>query len=95
MSRERATVSSSGSGYETAFKSLPSVQSARSISIGNVYNLSKNYDSNKSSHMMKNSEWGAVAYLTHSQYGRNGFEIHINNSSTYVTGNGRRKCKRK
>ena len=37
---------------------------------------------------MKNSEWGAVAYLTHSQYGRNGHEIDINNSSTYITGNG-------
>ena len=23
-------------------------------------------------HLMKNSEWGAVAYLTHSKYGRNG-----------------------
>ncbi len=37
---------------------------------------------------MKNSEWGAVAYLTHSQYGRNGHEIDINNSSSYITGNG-------
>ena len=30
---------------------------------------------------------GAVAYLTHSQYGRNGNEITINNSSSYITGN--------
>ena len=30
------------------------------------------------SHMMKNSEWGAVAYLSHSQYGINS-EIRINN----------------
>ena len=37
---------------------------------------------------MKNSEWGAVAYLAHSQYGRNGFEVDINNSSYYITGNG-------
>ena len=37
---------------------------------------------------MKNSEWGAVAYLTQSQYGRNGNEIDINNSSSYITGNG-------
>jgi len=28
-----------------------------------------------------------VAYLTHSQYGRNGNEITINNSSDYITGN--------
>lgn len=40
------------------------------------------------SHLMKNSEWGAVAYLAHSQYGRNGYEIDINNSSSYITGNG-------
>jgi hypothetical protein len=38
--------------------------------------------------MMKNSEWGAVAFLTQSKYGRNGHEININNSATYVTGNG-------
>jgi len=30
---------------------------------------------------------GATAYLTHSQYGRNGNEITINNSSSYTTGN--------
>ena len=30
------------------------------------------------SHMMKNSEWGAVAYLSHSEYGTNK-EIRINN----------------
>ena len=30
------------------------------------------------SHMMKNSEWGAVAYLTQSKYGRNGTEVTIN-----------------
>ena len=36
-------------------------------------------------HMMKNSEWGAVAYLSHSKYGINE-EIYINNSSSYYTG---------
>ena len=35
--------------------------------------------------MMKNSEWGAVAYLSHSKYGINS-EIYINNSSGYYTG---------
>ena len=29
---------------------------------------------------------GAVAYLTHSQYGRNGKEVTINNNSNYITG---------
>lgn len=52
-----------------------------------MYTYGINYDTTNSSHMMKNSEWGAVAYLTHSQYGRNAHEIYINNSSTYITGN--------
>ncbi len=30
------------------------------------------------SHLMKNSEWGAVAYLTWSEYGRNGEEVAVN-----------------
>ncbi len=46
-----------------------------------TYGLSANSDS----HMMKNSEWGAVAYLSHSKYGVNR-EIYINNSSGYYTG---------
>ena len=36
-------------------------------------------------HMMKNSEWGAVAYLSHSKYGVNR-EVYNNNSSSYITG---------
>ena len=36
-------------------------------------------------HMMKNSEWGAVAYLSHSKYGVNR-EVYINNSSSHYTG---------
>ena len=46
------------------------------------------YTSYMNSHMMKNSEWGAVAYLTQSQYGRNGNEIDLNGSTSYITGNG-------
>ncbi len=68
--------------------SIPAVASWRSINIGNCYTTSYNYDRGKESHLMKNSEWGAVAYLTQSQYGRNGHEININNSSSYITGNG-------
>lgn len=48
-----------------------------------IYGLkATNYDS----HMMKNSEWGAAAYLSHSKYGINA-EIQINTSSN-STGNG-------
>ena len=38
-------------------------------------------------HMMKNMEWGAVTYLSHSKYGINK-EIAINSASTYTTGCG-------
>ena len=49
---------------------------------GNIYGLKENIDS----HMMKNSEWGAVAYLSASLYGLETEEIRINNSSTMTTG---------
>ena len=44
-------------------------------------------------HMSKNNEWGAVAYLTHSIYGRcttstTCTEIGINNNSSFITGYG-------
>ena len=39
-----------------------------------IYGLNNKTDS----HMMKNSEWGAAAYLSHSKYGKNE-EIRINN----------------
>ena len=87
MSYSNATISSSGSG--STFKSVPSVISARSITIGNMYTYGKAYASEKESHLMKNSEWGAVAYLTQSQYGRNGNEISVNQCSSYITGAGR------
>ena len=45
------------------------------------YGLTPNYDA----HMMKNIEWGAVTYLSHSQYGKEG-EIWINPSRDYYTG---------
>ena len=51
----------------------------------NTYGLT----SNTNTHMMKNSEWGAVAYLAHSLYGINK-EIRINNyyNSGTLTGCG-------
>ena len=64
----------------------PNVTSWRSMTIGEMYEKAKAYSPELKSHMLKNSEWGAVAYLTHSKYGRNGTEIAINNSSDYITG---------
>ena len=38
------------------------------------------------SHMIKNSEWGAVAYLSHSKYGVNGAKVDKNISNGFITG---------
>ena len=48
---------------------------------GNIYSLSTDADA----HMMKNMEWGAVAYLSHSKYG-NPNPIWINPNTSYLTG---------
>ena len=42
---------------------------------GNIYGLTENTDS----HLMKNSEWGAVAYLSQSEYGLGTTEVTVNN----------------
>ncbi len=70
----------------------PNVSSLRSLNISSFFNTIKSMGSNYGlssydSHMMKNSEWGAVAYLTHSKYGKNG-EVILNNNSSYTTGCG-------
>lgn len=44
------------------------------------------------SHMAKNSEWGATAYLAHSKYGTNGQEIEKNTNSDYYTGGSNNKA---
>ncbi len=62
------------------------ILSWRWITVGKAYDNSYNYDRSKESHLMKNSEWGAVAYLTHSQYGRNGTEITMNDKNFYTGG---------
>jgi hypothetical protein len=63
----------------------PNVYSWRSNTIYNFFMASYNYNRNLDSHMMKNTEWGAVAYLSYSKYGLNN-EVWINNNSNYVTG---------
>lgn len=80
------------SGYSTQKISYPvfkpQTYAYNLISIGNAYSISKEmvksnfYGLNANqidSHMTKNSEFGAVAYLTHSKYGINKGEPYINN----------------
>ena len=63
----------------------PNVYSWRSITVLNAFTASYNYKREMDSHMMKNTEWGAVSYLSHSKYGINR-EININNNSSFITG---------
>ena len=44
---------------------------------GNMYGLSNDTDS----HLMKNSEWGTVSYLSKSEYGLGSIDISINNKN--------------
>ncbi len=69
----------------------PNVYSWRNITIGHAFQASYNYQREElDSHMMKNTEWGAVAYLSHSKYGTctngNCSEVRVNNNEAYITG---------
>jgi len=63
----------------------PNVPSWRSIQVSNAFYTSYDYKRNLESHMMKNTEWGAVAYLQHSKYGSQ-TSVRLNNNSSYLTG---------
>ena len=63
----------------------PNKYSLRNINLKTMFESSYNYKRNNESHMMKNTEWGAVTYLSHSKYGIN-MEVNINNNSNYITG---------
>ncbi len=76
----------------------PGITSLRSITVANMYSTGKLFRStdyiksngiNQSdSHMMKNIEWGAVAYLKQSIYGLGITDIGRNSNSSYYTGGG-------
>ena len=88
-SRNNATASSVGSG--NTIKIQPGVQSWRSITVNDIYTTCLNYagttlgKANLNSHMMKNTEWGACAYLAQSSYGKNA-KVWINPNSNFITG---------
>ncbi len=103
LSSETPTASNGGGNSATlSARILPSVNSWRYNTVSNfntviqnmkttdnIYGLSANITD---SHMLTNMEWGAVAYLTNSNYGRCSgsacTEVTINNCSSYVTGIG-------
>lgn len=70
-------------------KVVPNVSAWTSLTIGQMYTYSRSMETDSTygwgtsgtgidSHFIKNTEWGAVAYLSQSAYGKNG-EIWINN----------------
>ena len=83
---------------------LPNVQSLRNNSVSSFFYSIRSMSKEKNvfgikldltdPHMIKNIEWGAVAYLSQSRYGKYGNsnytggkkEIYVNNSSSYYTG---------
>ena len=85
-SRSDAGTTKDETGTSEKIAVIPGVTSWRNTSIGDIYNYAKKYDTTLNSHLLKNSEWGAISYLAESKYGRNGIEVTINNSSNYITG---------
>ena len=72
-------------GSTTNITVKPNQTSLRNINVKTIFETAYNYKRDNDSHMMKNTEWGAVAYLSHSKYGIN-TEVRINNNSNYITG---------
>ncbi len=83
-----------GDTTELSIKVLPGKQSWRGLQLkniftncinmnneNNIYGISTN-DDEIDPHLIKNSEWGAVAYLAQSSYGKNGNQV-IANSNGY------------
>ena len=68
----------------------PNVRSLTNKDVSTFYTLGRNVNTNLNSHMMKNSEWGAVAYLTYSLFGKcteSGCEeVYPNNINTGFLG---------
>ena len=77
-------------------KVLPNADSWMGAQVGTffngIYNMRESgnqygFSTRDETHMMKNMEWGAVAYLSHSKYGVNQ-EIKLNNCAHFKTGIG-------
>ena len=98
------TTNGGGETINLTVRSLPNVNSWRSNKLSNFNTVIQNMQTssniyglntsrtNTDSHMITNMEWGAVAYLTNSKYGRctnrECSEVTINNCSSYITGIG-------
>lgn len=89
MSMETNTVSSNSNitiSDTVRLTSKPCKTSWRNIDIGNAYYNSYYFNRALESHLMKNSEWGAIAYLSYSKYGTDSYKISNNSSKDFITG---------
>ena len=68
----------------------PNVRSLTNKTVSEFYTLGREIKKELNSHMMKNMEWGATAYLTYSSYGKcttsSCEEVYINNVNTGYLG---------
>ena len=71
----------------------PNVISLTNINIANMFNASRSIESNFDltsadidTHMMKNMEWGAIAYLSNSRYGIYNYDETCSNPNQVVNG---------
>jgi prepilin-type N-terminal cleavage/methylation domain-containing protein len=75
---------------------IPNAVSWRCITIGNAFDISRqmeinpiygwgDHGQNIDTHLMRDVEWGAIAYLTQSRYGKND-EVWKNSNNNYLTG---------
>ena len=92
------------SGTTDSYQIKPNQKSLTNINLATMFSTSRStilnaskygLNNNVDTHMMKNMEWGAIAFLTNSIYGRyndattciaSGCEIWINNINTYTQG---------
>ena len=78
------------SGSTSKITVKPGVQSLRNTTVSAFFtaiqNIKSSYSLSGDSHMMKNMEWGAVAYLKQSKYGLGTTDITMNSSSFYTGG---------
>ena len=81
------------SGSTSAITVKPNVTSLVNQTLSSFFTAIQNVKTtyginNADSHMMKNMEWGAVAYLKQSKYGLGTTDIAVNTNSSYYTGGG-------
>lgn len=97
---EQLVTNGGGNTTDLQVRVKPNVTSWREINVNNIFTVCQNLitsgnslesTSNLDSHLIKNTEWGAVAYLSRSIYGKNG-EVwnnpYFNNKTNYssITG---------